>query len=245
MLPVEFYVRHVLQTRMRSHLVVMTAPVLDQNAGHLSRSEPPLVQTLIAKPPIEALIAAVVPGVAGVVQHGLDIRFSDPAITDPRVLPCQSPPRIDHQCVTLGSCRLIAQHRSGDLLQLVRPSLRMAPLNCQSHLLSTHLRFHHFRRLISLSVSIAISRSASIRFRRAFSASRLRSFFTSLASSTPNFFLMGMFCWESQRKIRSPPQISRRLRCRARESPEPEKFLYRQASLSKKDRPEKDRSNSC
>jgi hypothetical protein len=39
-----------------------------------------------------------------------------------------------------------------------------------------------------LSVSIAISRSASIRFRRAFLASRLRSLFTSLASSTPNFF---------------------------------------------------------
>ena len=78
MLPVEFYGRHVLQTRMRSHLVVMTAPVLDQDTGFLSRSEPLLVQTLIAKPPVEALIGAVLPGLAGVVQRGLDIRFSDP-----------------------------------------------------------------------------------------------------------------------------------------------------------------------
>jgi hypothetical protein len=36
-----------------------------------------------------------------------------------------------------------------------RPSLRMAPLNCQGHLLSTQLRSHHFRRLISLNVPIA------------------------------------------------------------------------------------------
>ena len=78
MLPVEFYGRHVLQTRMRSHLVVMTAPVLDQDTGLLSRSEPLLVQALFANPPIEALIGAALPVLAGVVQRGLDNRFSDP-----------------------------------------------------------------------------------------------------------------------------------------------------------------------
>ena len=75
MLPVEYYGRHVLQTRKRSHLVVMTAPVLDQYTSLLSRSEPLLVQILIAKPPIEALIVTVLPGLAGVVQRNCN----DPA----------------------------------------------------------------------------------------------------------------------------------------------------------------------
>jgi hypothetical protein len=44
------------------------------STGLLSRSEPPLIQTFIAKPPIEALIGAVLPGPAEVVQRGLDIR---------------------------------------------------------------------------------------------------------------------------------------------------------------------------
>jgi hypothetical protein len=70
MLPVEFYGRHVLQTRMRSHLVVVAAPVLDQSTGFLPRPEPLLVQTLIAKPTIEALIGAVLPRLARIVQCG-------------------------------------------------------------------------------------------------------------------------------------------------------------------------------
>ena len=74
-LPVEFYGRHVLQTRMRSHRVVMTAPVLDQGPNFLPRSEPILVQTLIAKPPIEALIGVVLPRLAKVVQGGLSHRI--------------------------------------------------------------------------------------------------------------------------------------------------------------------------
>jgi hypothetical protein len=63
---------------MRSHLVVITAPVLDQDTSFLPRSEPLLVLTLIAKPPIEALIGAVPPGLAWIVQCGLDIRIVDP-----------------------------------------------------------------------------------------------------------------------------------------------------------------------
>jgi hypothetical protein len=77
-LPVEFYGCHVLQTRMRSHLVVMATPVLDQDSGFLPRSEPLLVQTLIAKLPIEALIGAVLPRLAWIVQCGLDVRILDP-----------------------------------------------------------------------------------------------------------------------------------------------------------------------
>ena len=96
---------------------------------------------------------------------------SDSLVTKPGVLSCQqSPHRIDHRRVTSRSCWLIAQQGTGHAHQLARPSLRMVPLNCQGHLPSTHLRAHHFRRLISLSVSIAISRSASILFRRVFSA---------------------------------------------------------------------------
>ena len=184
----QFFGRHVLQTRIRSNLVVMTAPVLDQDTGLLWRSEPLLVQTLIAKPPIEVLIVTVLPGLAGVVQRGLDIRFSDSAITEPRVRPCQPPHCIDHRCVTLRSCRPIAQHRSGDLYQLARASLRTTPLYCQGHLRSTHLRANDFRRLISLSVSIAISCSASMRFKRVLSDSSSRRRLTPSAPNTQTSF---------------------------------------------------------
>jgi hypothetical protein len=63
---------------MRSYLVVTTAPVLNQNTGFLSRSEPLLVHTLIANLPSEALIGAVLPGLVKVVRRVLDTRFSNP-----------------------------------------------------------------------------------------------------------------------------------------------------------------------
>ena len=71
MLPVEFYGRHVLQTRMRLHLVAMKVPSLDQNTGFLPQSGPLLVQTLIATPPIEALIGALLPRLPRVIACGL------------------------------------------------------------------------------------------------------------------------------------------------------------------------------
>jgi len=133
MLPVEFYGRHVLQTRMRSHLVVMTAPVLDQDTGLLSRSGPLLVQTLIAKPPIEALIGAVVPGLAGVVQRGLDTRFSDPAITDPRVLPSQSPHRIDHGLLACAARTILSTYQCYKIPGRSEAGLRGQTRPCAAH----------------------------------------------------------------------------------------------------------------
>jgi hypothetical protein len=77
-LPVEFYGCQVLQTGMRSHLVVMATPVLDQDTGFLPGTKPFLVQAFIAQPPVEALVGAVLPRLARIVQCGLDVRFLDP-----------------------------------------------------------------------------------------------------------------------------------------------------------------------
>lgn len=78
MLLMEFYGRHVLQARMRANLVVMATPVLDQDTGLVPGTKPLLVQAFIAQPPVEALVGAVLPWLAWIVQCGLDVRFRDP-----------------------------------------------------------------------------------------------------------------------------------------------------------------------
>ncbi len=78
MLLMEFYGRHVFQARVRADLVVMATPVLDQDTGLVPGTKPLLVQAFIAQPPVEALVGAVLPRLARIVQCGLDVRFSDP-----------------------------------------------------------------------------------------------------------------------------------------------------------------------
>jgi hypothetical protein len=73
----EFYGRHVLQARMRTDLVVVAAPSLDHDTGLVPGSKPLLVQALIARPPVEALVGAVLPRLAWIVQCCLDVRFLD------------------------------------------------------------------------------------------------------------------------------------------------------------------------
>jgi hypothetical protein len=62
---------------MMADLVVMATPVLDQDTGFVPGTKLFLVQTFIAQPPVEALVGAVLPRLARIVQCGLDVRFRD------------------------------------------------------------------------------------------------------------------------------------------------------------------------
>ena len=85
--------------------------------------------------------------------------------------------------------RAVFKPRAGHLERLAGTPLRQAALTGERDLLAARLRAHHFRRLISFRVSISRSRSATILFNFAFSASRARRLFTSAGSSLPNFCL--------------------------------------------------------
>jgi hypothetical protein len=60
---------------MRAGLVVMAAPVLDQDTGFVPGAKPFLVQAFIAQTPFEALVGAVLPRLPRIVQCALDVRF--------------------------------------------------------------------------------------------------------------------------------------------------------------------------
>jgi glycine/D-amino acid oxidase-like deaminating enzyme len=63
--------------------------------------------------------------------------------------------------VTFGTQGTVFQDRAGQFDQLASLALGTPTLHRQSHLVPSGLRVHHFRRLISLSVSVAISLSAT------------------------------------------------------------------------------------
>ena len=72
MLPAEFDRSQVVEAAVRPDGVVVLAPGLDQDARLASGSEPFGVQALVAQATVEALVGAVLPGLAGVDVHGLD-----------------------------------------------------------------------------------------------------------------------------------------------------------------------------
>ena len=62
----------VLQTRMRTHFVVVPPPVLDNDAGLGTVSEPLHGQAFVAEFAVEGLVRPVLPGLAGIDEGGLD-----------------------------------------------------------------------------------------------------------------------------------------------------------------------------
>ena len=57
---------------MRSHLVVFATPLLDVDAGFDAISKPLHVEALVAKLPVEALVGAILPGLARCDEGGLN-----------------------------------------------------------------------------------------------------------------------------------------------------------------------------
>src|SRR5690606_34467907 len=109
----------------------------------------------------------------------------DAPVAVARVLLGQAFHRLQHGSVLSWHLAFVGQHRSSYPDQLAGPALRVAARHREAHLLDPALRAHHFFRLISLSVSMAISRSATMRLSFAFSASSSRSRFTSAGSNSP------------------------------------------------------------
>lgn len=64
MLP-EFGGSSVVQARVRSHLVVVAAPLLDDHARLEPGAKPLQAQALVAQAAVEALVGAVLPGLPG------------------------------------------------------------------------------------------------------------------------------------------------------------------------------------
>jgi hypothetical protein len=60
----------VLQTAVRTDLVVVVAPGFDQHGSLAARAEP--LQRLVAELAVEAFVAAVLPRLAGVIEHRSD-----------------------------------------------------------------------------------------------------------------------------------------------------------------------------
>src|SRR5690606_33225534 len=109
----------------------------------------------------------------------------DAPVAVARVLLVQAFHCLHHRSVLSWHLAFVGQHRSSYPDQLAGPALRVAARHREAHLLDPALRAHHFFRLISLSVSMAISRSATMRLSFAFSASSSRSRFTSAGSNSP------------------------------------------------------------
>src|SRR5690606_36728097 len=95
--------------------------------------------------------------------------------------------RFEHGRIAQRQPPFVAQSRACNADQLAGAALREPSFDGEGNLFAPGLRAHHFRRLISLSVSIAISRSASMRLSLAFSVSSWRSRLTSAGSNAPNF----------------------------------------------------------
>src|SRR5690349_6756352 len=88
---------------------------------------------------------------------------ANPPIAVARILQRQALHGGKHRCTALGANRAIGEGGAGGANQLASLALRMPSHHREGNLLAPGRRAHHFRRLISLSVSIAISRSASMR----------------------------------------------------------------------------------
>ena len=63
---------------MRTNLVVVKTPGFDDGLGFGSGAEPLHAQALVAELAVEALADAILPGLAGVDQRGLDALVGDP-----------------------------------------------------------------------------------------------------------------------------------------------------------------------
>ena len=74
----EFYGRAVVEARVWSHQVVVLPPSLDDDLRLAAGAEPFHAQAFVAKLAVEALVGAVLPGLAGVDQGDLDVRLDDP-----------------------------------------------------------------------------------------------------------------------------------------------------------------------
>src|SRR5689334_10921776 len=108
-------------------------------------------------------------------------------IAIPWVLQREPLHRCNRRRITFCANRAICQHGAGNADQLASLALGMPAHPREGNLLAPGVRAHHFRRLISFRVSIAISRSASMRLSLAFSDSKARKRLTSAGSSAPNF----------------------------------------------------------
>ena len=77
--PAEFGRGQVVQAAVRPNGVLVPPPGLDDDACLASGPEPFDVQTLVSQPAVEALVGAVLPGLARVDVNGLDLVFGQPA----------------------------------------------------------------------------------------------------------------------------------------------------------------------
>jgi len=69
---------------MRAHLVEVPAPGFDDDPGLGARPEPLHAQALVAELAVETFQRAVLPGLAGIDQRGLDPLIDDPLQQRPR-----------------------------------------------------------------------------------------------------------------------------------------------------------------
>jgi hypothetical protein len=76
--------RQVAQARMRPRLVVVPPPALDHRLRIGPRTEPFQAQALVAELAVEALRGPILPGLAGIDQHGADALVHDPLQQRPR-----------------------------------------------------------------------------------------------------------------------------------------------------------------
>jgi hypothetical protein len=63
---------------MRAHLIVVLARDFDDDLGLSARAEPLHARSLLAQPPVEALVGAVLPRLARVDRGELDVGLGDP-----------------------------------------------------------------------------------------------------------------------------------------------------------------------
>jgi len=80
---------------------------------------------------------------------------ADAAIAVARILLRQAAHRREHRRVAQRQLSLVAQYRTCDTDQLASAALRVPSLDGEGNLVAPDLRAHHFRRLISFSVSMA------------------------------------------------------------------------------------------
>ena len=87
----------------------------------------------------------------------------DAAVSVAWILRSETSHRREWRRIAFAAYRSIGQRRTRNVEQLASTPLRRAPFARERDLLATRPRAHHFRRLISFSVSISRSRSARMR----------------------------------------------------------------------------------
>src|SRR5690606_19723468 len=78
MLLAELHRGQVVQAAVRTHGVVVPPPGLDHDACLAPGTEPFDVQAFVAQPAVEALVRAVLPGLARIDMYGLDLVVGEP-----------------------------------------------------------------------------------------------------------------------------------------------------------------------